>query len=188
MKPTLDIARNRGVQKYPWREMVLRVLWMAIGKPLFWVSPRPFFAWRRGVLRLFGADIGPGVHIYPSATVYFPWKLSIGAYSAVGEHAILYNLGPITLGSQVTISQHAHLCAGTHDHTDPTMPLLKPPIVVEDQAWVCAEAFIGPGVTVGEGAIVGARAVAVKQVPAWTIVAGNPAAVIRKRTLRDAAP
>ena len=181
MPEFLNIEANRSQRKYTWWELLLRVLWGTVGTLLFSLSPRPFFAWRRGVLRLFGAAVGPGVHIYPSATVYFPWKLSIGAYSAVGEHAILYNLGPITIGSQVTISQHAHLCAGTHDHTDPTMPLLKPPIVVGDQAWVCAEAFIGPGVTVGKGAIVGARGVATKDVPAWAIVVGNPVKVVGRR-------
>jgi putative colanic acid biosynthesis acetyltransferase WcaF len=89
----------------------------------------------------------------------------------------------VTIGEKVTISQRAHLCAGTHDHTDPAMPLRKPPIEVGDQAWVCADAFVGPGVAVGEGAVVGARAVAVGDVEAWTIVAGNPARVVGKREL-----
>jgi len=163
--------------------MVQRVLWMLVGRPLFAWSPRPFFGWRRFVLRRFGAEIGTGVNIYPSATIYFPWNLTVGDWSAVGEHAMIYNLGPITIGAQVTISQNAHLCAGTHDHTDPAMPLLKPPIAVEDQAWICADAFVGPHVTVGEGAIVGARAVAVKDVEAWSIVGGNPARAIGTRTL-----
>jgi putative colanic acid biosynthesis acetyltransferase WcaF len=96
---------------------------------------------------------------------------------------MIYNLGPITIGEQVTVSQQAHLCAGTHDHTDPAMPLLKPPITIEDQAWICADAFVGPHVTVGEGAVVGARAVAVKDVPEWTIVGGNPARKIGQRKL-----
>jgi putative colanic acid biosynthesis acetyltransferase WcaF len=181
----LDIASNRTARKYPWRELVLRVLWMVIGKPLFWISPRPLFAWRRFWLRCFGASIGKGVNIYPSATIYFPWKLMVGDWSAIGESAMIYNLGPITIGEQVTISQRAHLCAGTHDHTDPAMPLLKPPITVHDQAWICADAFVGPNITVGEGAIVGARAVAVKDVDPWTIVGGNPARSIGTRTLRD---
>ena len=162
--------------------MVRRVCWM-VGKYLFHWSPRPFFGWRRFVLRLFGAEIGDGVHIYPSATVYFPWNLSVGDRSAIGEGALIYNLGPVTIGERVTVSQRAHLCAGTHDHTDPAMPLQKPPIVIENQAWVCADAFVGPGVTVGEGAVVGARAVAVNDVEAWTIVGGNPARKIKTRTL-----
>lgn len=184
MPDTLDIASNRTAQKYPWREMVLRVLWMVIGAPLFWISPRPLFGWRRWILRCFGATIGQGVNIYPSATIYYPWKLTVGDWSAIGEGAMIYNLGPITIGEQVTISQRAHLCAGTHDHTDPTMPLLKPPITVHDQAWICADAFVGPDITVGEGAIVGARAVAVNDVEAWAIVGGNPARRIGTRALQ----
>jgi len=184
--PSLDISSNREARKYTTGELIRRVLWMVIGKPLFRWSPRPLFGWRRLVLRLFGATVGTGVNIYPSATIYFPWNLVIGKYSSIGEGAMIYNLGPITIGKQVTVSQGAHLCAGTHDHTDPAMPLLKPPITVEDQAWVCADAFIAPRVTVGEGAVVGARAVAVHDVEKWTIVGGNPARTIKKRSLEVA--
>ena len=179
----LNIASNRKATKYSPTELVRRVLWMLIGKPLFRWSPRPFFGWRRFVLRCFGASVGEGVNIYSSATIYFPWNLEIGDWSSIGERAMIYNLGPITIGEQVTVSQQAHLCAGTHDHTDPAMPLIKPPITVHDQAWICADAFVGPYVTVGEGAVVGARAVAVKDVPEWTIVGGNPCA--SHQTARD---
>lgn len=181
----LDISSNRTARKYTAGELVRRVLWMILGKPLFRFSPRPFFGWRRMVLRWFGATVGKGVHTYPSTVVYFPWNLTVGDWSAIGENALVYNLGPVTIGAQVTISQNAHLCAGTHDHTDPTMPLLKPPITVHDQAWICADAFVGPDVTVGAGAVVAARAVAVKDVDAWTIVGGNPAQPLKTRHLQS---
>jgi putative colanic acid biosynthesis acetyltransferase WcaF len=177
----MDIAANRSSSKYSGREMLRRLFWM-VGQLTFRFSPRPCFGWRRFVLRCFGARIGREVHIYNSARIYFPWNLIIGDWSAIGEDALIYNLGPVTIGQQVTISQRAHLCAGTHDYTDPAMPLLKPPIVVGDQAWICADAFVGPGVTVGQGAVVGARAVVVKNAEPWTIVAGNPARFIKKRT------
>jgi len=183
--PSLDILSNREARKYTTSELVQRVLWMIVGKPLFRWSPRPLFGWRRFILRAFGATVGTGVNIYSSATIYFPWNLTIGDWSSIGEEAMIYNLGPITIGEQVTVSQQAHLCAGTHDHTDPAMPLLKPPITIEDQAWICADAFVGSNVTVGEGAIVGARAVAVKDVPEWTIVGGNPARSIKQRHLNN---
>ncbi len=179
--PSLDIQANRAAPKYSQREQALRVLWALVGRPLFRLSPRPCFAWRRWVLRLFGARVGREVHVYPTTRVYFPWQLTVGDWSAIGEDALVYNLGRVTLGERVTISHRAHLCAGTHDFRDPAMPLLKPPIVVRDQAWVCADAFVGPGVTVGEGAVVGARAVVVKDVAPWVIVAGNPAREIGKR-------
>lgn len=183
-EPVLDIAANRKAVKYSRSERLLRVLWN-LATPLFRFSPRPFFAWRRFLLRLFGAKIGEGVHVYNTAVVYLPWNLTVGAWSAVGEGALIYNLGPVTLGERVTVSQRAHLCAGTHDYRKPDLPLLKPPIVVENQAWICADAFVGPGVRIGEGAVVGARAVAVRDVEPWTIVAGNPAAFIKRRTLES---
>lgn len=181
---SLDIATNRKAQKYRPGELARRVLWLILGRPLFRWSPRPAFAWRRWVLRRFGAQVGQRVHLYPDSVVYFPWNLSIGDWSAVGEGALIYNLGPVKIGRSVTISQRAHLCAGTHDYTDPAMPLVKPPINIEDQAWVCADSFIGPNVVVGEGAVVGARAVAMRDVPAWSVVAGNPATVVKQRRLR----
>jgi len=176
------IQRNRSASKYTKNEKLLRVLWMA-GWLVFRLSPRPCFGFRRWWLRLFGAEVGQNVNLYPSAHIYFPWNLTIGDWSAVGEWALIYNLGPVTIGSHTTISQRTHLCAGTHDYTDATMPLQKPPITIGDQAWICADAFIGPGVNVGEGAVVGARAVVVKPVEPWTVVAGNPARVIKQRQL-----
>ncbi|MCS4174819.1 WcaF family extracellular polysaccharide biosynthesis acetyltransferase [Salinibacter ruber] len=178
----LDIAENRSAQKYEWGEIIRRVFWGA-GAVLFRWTPRLLYGVRNALLRLFGAEIGKNVRIHPSATIYFPWNVSIGDWSSVGENAMIYNLGPIEIGEKVTVSQRAHLCAGTHDATDPAMPLQKPPISVGDQAWVCADAFVGPGVTVEEGAVVGARAVVVKDVEAWTIVGGNPARPLRDREL-----
>jgi putative colanic acid biosynthesis acetyltransferase WcaF len=175
-----DILANRQAAKYSGSEQFKRVMW-ALVRPLFRFSPRIFFGWRVFLLRLFGARIGKNVHVYNTAVVYFPWNLEVGDWSAIGERALIYNLGPVRIGSRVTVSQRAHLCAGTHDYTDPAMKLLKPPITIEDQAWICADAFIGPDVSIGEGAVVGARAVAVRDVDPWVVVAGNPAHLVKKR-------
>ena len=140
----LDIKENRQARKYTLGEMTRRVLW-TFAQPLFRFSPRPCFGWRRFLLRCFGAKIGRSVHVYPSATIYFPWNLEAGDESAISEHVFIYNLGRVTLGSRVTISHRAHLCAGTHDHTKPDFPLLRPPIVIGSDAWICADAFVGPG-------------------------------------------
>jgi len=180
----LDVAESRRAQKYSSGEQVRRVLW-GFGHFLFRFSPRPCFGWRRFVLRCFGASVGKHVNTYPGTRIYFPWNLAVGDWSAIGEDALIYNLGPVTLGKKVTISHRAHLCAGTHDYTQPDLPLLKPPIVIGDQTWICADAFIGPGVTVGEGAVVGARAVVMKNVQPWTVVVGNPARFVKKRELRS---
>ena len=178
----LNIEENRRARKYPRRDIILRVLW-TLARPLFQFSPRTCFGWRRVLLRCFGAKIGRSVHVYPSATIYFPWNLEAGDESAIGEHALIYNLGRVTLGPRVTISHGAHVCAGTHDHTKPDFPLLRPPIAIGSEAWICADAFVGPGVTIGEGAIVGARAVAMKDVKPWSIVIGNPARETKRREI-----
>ena len=181
---SLDIARNRKSQKYYRTDLVKRILWLA-GSVLFRLTPRPLFGFRRFILRCFGAKVGAHVNTYPSTRIYFPWNLEVGDWSAIGENALIYNLGPVTIGEKVTISHGAHLCAGTHDYTKPDMPLVKPPISIGDQTWVCADAFVGPGVTVGECAIVGARAVVMKDVEPWSIVAGNPAKFIKRRVLKN---
>lgn len=183
MAPELDIPANRAAAKYSVCEVVYRALWM-LGRCCFRMSPRPCFAWRRFVLRCFGAELGAQVNTYPSTVIYFPWNLSVGDWSALGENTLIYNLGPVAIGRQVTVSHGAHLCAGTHDYRRVDLPLLKPPIRIEDQAWICADAFISPGVTVGQGAVVAARAVVTKNVSAWSIVAGNPARPIGTRQLR----
>jgi len=180
----LDISANRTTVKYPRGVQLLRILWGGC-RPLFRFSPRVFFGWRCMLLRMFGAKVGSNVHVYNSAVIYMPWNLEIGDWSSIGEQAFVYNLGRVTIGSRTTISQRAHLCAGTHDFTDPALPLLKPPILIGDQAWVCADAFVGPGVSVGEGAVIGARAVVVKDVDAWHVVAGNPAKFIKMRILKE---
>ena len=178
----LKIAACRRARPYGRAEYAGRVLW-TLALPLFRFSPRPFFGWRRFVLRLFGARIGNGAHVYPSARVYLPWNLTLGAEASIGEWALIYNLGPVTIGDRATISHRAHLCAGTHDYLDPALPLLRLPIVIGPQAWVCADAFIGPGVTVGEGAVIGAAAVVTRDVEAWSVVGGNPARLIKRRIL-----
>lgn len=175
-----DITSNRAAQKWSAGEQVGRILW-ALAWPLFRFSPRVLWAWRRMLLRLFGAKVGANVHLYPTVSIAIPWNLSIGEQAAVGDYAILYALGPIHIGARATVSQYAHLCAGTHDWRDPAMPLVKTPLVIGDDAWVCADAFVGPGVTVGERAIVGARAVTMKDVDPGSIVGGNPAQIIGQR-------
>lgn len=178
----LDIQKNRKAAKYSKKELMLRVLWI----PASWffrLSPRPFFGFRRFLLRSFGAQVGRRVNVYSSSTIYFPWNLKIGDYSAIGESALIYNLGMVEIGENVTISHLAQVCAGTHDYSDPTMPLLKPKIVIEDNAWICSQAFVGPGVRVKEGAVIGACAVLTKDSEPWKIYTGNPAKPIKDRVL-----
>ncbi len=176
-----NISANRSVRKWTRRELGGRALW-GLCRPLFRWSPRLCWGWRRMLLRLFGARIGSGVHIHPSAVIFIPWNLDIGELSSIGFDSMIYNLGPLKIGSRVTISQRSHLCGGSHDHRDPSMPLVKCPIEIGDDAWICADAFVGPSIKVGAHSIVAAAAVAVHDVPPATIVAGNPARPVRKRS------
>jgi putative colanic acid biosynthesis acetyltransferase WcaF len=173
MTTQVDVSTNRGGQKYSPSVQFLRVLWAVI-TPLFRFSPRVLWGWRVMLLRLFGAQIGCGVHIYPTVRITMPWHLHIGNQAAVGDRAILYALGDIHIGARATISQYAHLCAGSHDVRDPARPLVTPPIWIDDDAWICTDAFVGPGVRVGARAILGARAVAMKDLPPDHVGVGNP--------------
>ncbi|ATW03127.1 acetyltransferase [Sphingorhabdus sp. YGSMI21] len=173
------VSRNRAAQKWTRKELVGRALWGLV-QPAFRFSPRPLWGWRRWLLRRFGAQIGADVHVFPTVRVAIPWKLILRDSCAIGDHTILYSLGPITVGERATVSQHAHLCAGSHDWRDPTMPLLKPPITIGADVWVCANAFIGPGVAIGNDAIIGACAVVMKDVPTHSIMVGNPARQIKR--------
>ena len=185
--PYLDIGRNRANRKHSRRDQWRRLAW-ALAEPIFSMSPRPFFAWRRVLLRAFGAKIGRNVHVYPSVRVFAPWQLEIGDEVAVGADVRIYNLAAISIGRQATVSQGVHLCAGSHDYTRREMPLVKRPISIGEAAWLCADAFVGPGATVGDRAVVAARSVVVRDVPPWVVVAGNPARVLKPRRLEPTAP
>lgn len=123
--------------------------------------------------------------ISESVRIRFPWLLTIGEHVAIGPGVTFYNLGQLRIGSRVVISQDVYLCGGTHDYTAPDYPLMRLPIVVEDDVWIAAGAFIGPGVCIGQGTVVGARAVVMKDVPPWKVVAGNPARIVKERTVRE---
>lgn len=176
-----DALLDRGVSPYTTREKIGRVLWNSLGQRCFRCTFHNWYGVRNAMLRLFGAKIGSPVRIRPSVTIEQPWNLTIGDNSSIGDRAIIYCLGKITIGQHVSISQGAHLCAGTHDYRKADMPLLRPPIEVRDYAWIAADAFVGPNIVVGEGAILGARACAMKHLEPWVIYAGNPAAKVKER-------
>ena len=125
------------------------------------------------------------VLISGSVRVYFPWKLEVGTNVAISDRVDFYNLGGVKVGNRAVISQDVYLCGGTHDYSSPAYPLICRKIVIEDDVWIGAGAFIGPGVTIGQGAVVGARAVVFSDVPAWKVVVGNPARILKDRVMRQ---
>jgi putative colanic acid biosynthesis acetyltransferase WcaF len=176
---------QRHVSLYSTREKAARMLWAIVQATLFRLSFHTWNRWRILLLNRFGARVHPSCIIRRTVRVECPWNLVMGPNSCLGDRVVAYCLGPVTLGRRVSVSQHAHLCAGSHDYTRPDLPLTRPPVTIEDDAWIAADAFVGPGVTVGRGAILGARGVAVKDLEPWTIYAGNPARPIKPRPVLD---
>jgi len=153
------------------------IVWSTLGR----TTPVPLNAWRVFLLRCFGASISRGAKIYPTADIWYPANLKMHDFACLGPGVRCYCMAEIELGAYAIASQGAHLCGGTHDIDDPHFQLMTKPIVIGAYAWVAADAFVGPGVTVGEGAVLGARAVTVKDLEPWTVYAGNPARKIRQR-------
>ncbi|WP_345160954.1 WcaF family extracellular polysaccharide biosynthesis acetyltransferase [Pontibacter saemangeumensis] len=165
------------------RNRLGRAIWGFVYVLLFQFSPKPLHQWRAFLLRLFGAKVGIGVHVYPKVKIWAPWNLVLKDECGVANRAILYSMGKITIGRQAVISQGAHLCAGTHDYTVPGFPLVTQPIIIGNNAWLAAEAFVHPGITIGEGCVVGARSVVTQDMPMWMVCAGHPCKPIKARIM-----
>lgn len=156
----------------------------------YWILFRPFpsklfSGWRCFLLRMFGAKIGKNNSVYPSAKVWAPWNLVIGNNSCISNGVNLYNTGPIIIGNNTIISERVFICPGSHDISNQNFPMIPSTITIGDKCWIAAEAFIGPKVTIGEGAVVGARAAVFKDVEPWSVVGGNPAVSIKKRVIKE---
>jgi putative colanic acid biosynthesis acetyltransferase WcaF len=176
---TLDRAER---SPYSRKEYLLRYVWRLVYLTV-WRVPRAW-RWRCAILRMLGAKVGRGVIVYASTRIFHPWLLEIGDHTTLARGVDVYNLGPIKFGSHTTVSQGAVLCAGSHDYTISHLPLLRPPITIGSGVWIAVQAFVGPGVTVGDNSVVGARAVVVRDVPDGVVVAGNPAKVIKAREMK----
>jgi putative colanic acid biosynthesis acetyltransferase WcaF len=167
------------------RNGAIILLWWFVQGTIFRFSLHNSYGFRRLLLKLFGARIGEGVRIRSSAKFTYPWKVEIGEYSWVGDAAEFYSLDHIKVGSNCVISQKAYLCTGSHDITDPCFGLILKPIVINDNAWIGADAFVGQGVTIGAGAVLAARSSAFKDLPEWKVCIGNPAKAVKDRKLKE---
>jgi putative colanic acid biosynthesis acetyltransferase WcaF len=184
----LDAARSgsrHGGPSFPWSNRLRRACWATAWLLLARWTPPPLHAWRVLVLRLFGARIGRACRVYGSVRVWDPANLELGANVLIGREAIVYNQGHIAIGTGTVISQRAHLCASSHRIGDPHFQLVLKPIAIGADCWVAAEAFVGPGVTIGEGAVLGARGALFEDAVAWTVYRGNPAIAIAERRIAD---
>lgn len=183
------VARPDGVVEgyFTRREKIGRILWSIVQATLFRFSPRRSDSWRSTLLRLFGAKIGRVKLLRSTVRIEIPWNIEIGDGAQVGDRVYLYSLGRISIGEFTVISQFSHICAGTHDFERTDFPLLRTPIRIGSRCWIAAETFVGPGVTIGDGVVVGARGSVVKDLPAWTVCVGSPAKPISPRRLTDPA-
>lgn len=180
----IDLSKyhNALSRKHQLVRMTWNMIWI-LG--VRWLPRSIGSAWKRSLLRLFGAKIAPTAIVYSSAKIYYPANLVMDEYSCLASDVDCYNVAPIRIGANSTVSQGAFLCTASHDITNPLNPLITAPIIIEDQAWIAADAFVSMGVTIGQGAVVGARASVFKNVEPWTVVGGNPAQFIKKRIVKE---
>jgi len=181
-KITINIAayQNEMSFKNKLARFAWGIVWGLFARPI----PRKLLnSWKLLLLRIFGAKVHKHSIVYSSAKIYMPWNLEMGEYSILGSEVDCYNVTKIKIGAHAIVSQKTYLCAASHDISKNNMPLITAPIIIEDQAWIAADAFIGMGVKIGQGAVVGARSCVFKNVEPWTVVGGNPAKFIRKRII-----
>jgi len=180
----IDVEKCRALVPYSKAEYFFRVLWGFVSI-VYRFTPRTCHFIRVALLRGFGAKIGCGVQISPKTEVALPWMLEIGDFCAIGDSVTLYSLGKIRIGNYVTISQFSHVCAGTHDYSRISFDLLRRSITIEDGVWICANVFIGPGVSIAEGCVVGAGTVVTETlVEKGGVYRGNPALLIKSRLIK----
>lgn len=182
-KSFLDLAgyKNSLGFKHKLLRLLWNIVWAIFARPL----PRNFGNWWKiFLLRLFGARIHKTASVYSSVRIYFPGNLQMGKYSCLGPDVDCYNVDLVIIGDHSTVSQKSYLCTASHDILSVNMPLIHAPIIIEDQVWIGADAFISMGVTIEQGAVVGARSSVFKSVQEWTIVGGNPAKYLKPRLIK----
>jgi len=158
-------------------------IWWIVQAILFRTSPQACYGWRRFLLRLFGARIGRGVLFRPTVKVTYPWNLDVGDHSWVGDETVLYSLAKIEIGAHTALSHRVYICTGSHDPAAINFDILAEPIVIGRECWLASDVFVAPGVTIGDGSVVGARSTVRHSLPAGMMCFGNPAAPLHPRAV-----
>ena len=175
----------KGGASFSLGNRLLRVCWQLSWLVLARFTPPPLHGWRRLILRAFGAKIGRGARVHASVSIWLPTNLELGEQSLIGPGVRLYNQGRIRIGARTVVSQRAHLCASSHDMHDPLFQLVLRPVTIGERCWVAAEAFVGPGVTMGDRSVLAARGVLFRDAAADGVYSGNPATYLKPRELRS---
>lgn len=156
-------------------------LWWIVQSTFFRWSPQFAYGFRNAILRAFGAKVGIGVIVRPTVTITYPWKVFIGDHAWIGDDVVLYSLGEIFIGDNAVVSQRSYLCAADHDHTLVDFPIRSRKVTIGAQAWLAADVFIAPGVSIGEGTVIGARSSVFKDMPAGMVCFGYPCIPVKNR-------
>lgn len=177
-----DLRRFRLPKGFRGRSAIIVQLWWLVQATLFRGSPQICYGWRRWLLRRFGARVGRGVLIRPTVEITYPWKLTIGDYSWVGDGAVLYTLGEIYLGAHSVVSQRSYICTGSHEPESLAFAIFARPVRIGAECWLAADVFVAPGVSIGDGTVVGARSSVFDDLPPGMICRGAPARPVRRRS------
>lgn len=169
-------------------QRLARVAWSFAYVLLFRPSPRPLHRWRLLLLQAFGASVTRHSRVGPKAIIWAPWNLRMSDHSTIADDVIVYCVAPVTVGPHATVSQFSHLCAATHDFEHPRFPLVPAPIEIGAQCWIATDVFVGPGVEIGEGSVVGARSSVFSSLPPWKVCVGSPARAVRPREIGEDTP
>lgn len=176
-----DLSTFRMPDGFRGRPAWFVQLWWCAETLLFRPSPQVCYAWRRMLLRLFGARIGRGVIIRPTVRITYPWNVSIGDFSWVGDNVTLYSLGQIQIGEHTVVSQHTYVCAGDHDYEAVDFPIRGRVTTIGNQVWLGTSVFVVPGASISDGAVVGACSTVTRDIPAGMVCVGTPARPIKRR-------
>ena len=183
---TQDLSRFQMPAGFRGRSAMAVQLWWLVQATLFHGSPQFAYGFRRWLLRCFGTKVGQGAIIRPSVIITYPWKVSIGDHAWIGDDVVLYSLGEIDIGAHAVVSQSSYLCTGDHDYTQPDFPIYARKITIGPEAWLAADVFVAPGITIGQGAVIGARSSVFKDMPAGMVCFGYPCVSVKKRVMADA--
>jgi len=184
-KPTVqDLSLFKVPEGFRGRPAWFVQLWWFVQAVLFQGSPQFAYGYRAMLLRVFGAKVGKGVIIRPSATITYPWKVSIGDHAWIGDDAVLYSLGEIEIGAHAVVSQRSYLCAGDHDYRAIDFTIRGQKISIGPECWIAADTYVAPGVNIGARSVIGARSGVFSDIPADMVCVGSPCKPLKRRVAR----
>lgn len=180
-----DLSLFKLPKNFRTKNAFLVQFWWIIQSSIFRCSPQFMYGFRNFILRLFGARIGKNVIIRPTVRITYPWKVSIGDYSWIGDDVVLYSLGEIEIGKNVVISQKSYLCTGSHDYKKSTFDIYAKKIIINDCCWLASDVFVAPGITIGYATVIGSRSSVYNNLPPKKVCIGTPAKVIKDREIEE---